>query len=309
MDYPDFSGEFVVNLDGNIIRPFSGQIRAIGLTNKVLSKKIERAFVRNGIFTARASRVSVRPVQYAPVNITIAGAVFNPGRHVINTIKPDDKQTKVLTRFGDSPMDRFVPAAIQAAGGVRPDADLTNVRVDRNGRSFVLNWRGALTGHPVDDLPLIKGDHVQVGESGCFQSGLVRPSQITPHGVKVFLSNLTVPALNNANSVQHQNSSAGVPYGTRLLQGLVQANCVGGTFATNARRHAVLISRNPKTRETEVIQRSIEELVRRADRDTINPHLMPDDAIACYDSGVTEFRDVMSVIFETVLPLKEIKTF
>ena len=49
--------------------------------------------------------------------------------------------------------------------------------------------------------------------------------------------------------------------------------------------------------------------MRSADRDTINPFLMPDDAIACYDSGVTEFRDVMSVIYGAVLPVKELKTF
>jgi hypothetical protein len=48
--------------------------------------------------------------------------------------------------------------------------------------------------------------------------------------------------------------------------------------------------------QTGVIQRSIEELVRSANRDAVNPHLMPDDAIACYDSSVTEFAAVMSVL-------------
>ena len=64
----------------------------------------------------------------------------------------------------------------------------------------------------------------------------------------------------------------------RFLAGLVSSNCVGGSLATNGRRYGVLISRNPKTHRTEVIQRSIEELVLSPDRDEINPFLMPDDA-------------------------------
>ena len=107
------------------------------------------------------------------------------------------------------------------------------------------------------------------------------------------MSNTIQPVLSNANAAINKDST-GLPYGTRFLGGIVVANCVGGTRAVNAERHAVLISRNPKTQQTEVIQRSIEELVRSADRDAINPHLMPDDAIACYDSKTTEFREVMS---------------
>ena len=71
-------------------------------------------------------------------------------------------------------------------------------------------------------------------------------------------------------------------------------------MTTNAARQAVLISRNPKTLQTEVVQRSIEELVRSADRESADLHLMPDDAIACYDSDVTEFRDVISVLQQVV---------
>lgn len=309
LNQPEFSGDYAVNADGTVSLPFAGQIQALGLTNEQLRSRIERSFVRKGVFTAEQSRVSVRPMQYAPVNVTVAGAVFNPGRHVINILKADDKQDKVIAKFGDSPIDRFIASALQVAGGVRPDADLSKITVVRDGRAVKMNWRGALTGEPVDDMPLIEGDHIEVGEAGCFQSGLVRQSQITPTSVKVFSSNLTVPALSNASSTQQESSAGGVPYGTRLLQGLVQANCVGGTLSTNARRYAVLISRNPKTRKTEVVQRSIEELVRSADRDTINPFLMPGDAIACYDSGVTEFRDVMSVIYGAVLPVKELRTF
>jgi len=304
----EFTGNYAINVDGSIILPFAGAIRAEGLTNRQLSKRIKRTLISRGLFTERGAQISVHPVQYAPVNVTVAGAVFSPGRHTINIIKEKERLDQRKVRTGDSPLDRFLPAAIMAAGGVRPDADLTNVRVYRNGKSFRLNWRGVIKGYPVDDMPLIQGDHVEIGEAGCFQSALVRPSQVTPPGIRIFISNLTRLALSSANNATPKNST-GVPYGTRLLQGLVQANCVGGTYATNARRYGVLISRNPKTGKTEVVQRSIEDLVRRADRDTINPYLMPNDAIACYDSKVTEFRDVMSTIYETILPATGFKNF
>ncbi|MBK9078857.1 MAG: hypothetical protein IPL91_06840 [Hyphomicrobium sp.] len=238
----------------------------------------------------------------------MAGAVFLPGRFVINGIQDADKGEKALAKFGDSPIERFVPAALRAAGGIRPDADLSNVTLVRKNKSYRLDWRGAITGAPVDDVALLAGDHIQVGESSCFQSGLVRPSQITPPGIRIFSSNLTVPATSNASAGIGQHSE-NIPYGTRLLAGLVSANCVGGSMTTNAHRYAVLISRNPKTMKTEVIQRSIEQLVRSADRDSINPYLMPDDAIACYDSEITEMAELAKFAQTILAPIDTAHVF
>jgi polysaccharide biosynthesis/export protein len=299
---PDFNGDYVINADGRVYLPFAGEILAVGLTNAELIKRVEGALIKAALFKGDYLRVSVRPVLYAPIQITVAGAVFVPGRHVINSPQiGDNKSDKLLTRIGDSPIDRFVAAAIGSAGGVRPDADITKIKLIRSGKTYVLNWQGAITGTVVDDLPLLAGDHIEVPESDCFQSALVRPSQITPPGLRIFASNLTQPATSNSSSAVNQHSES-VPYGTRFLQGLVSSNCVGGSLASNASRHAVLISRNPKTRKTEVVQRSIEELVRSAHRDTINPYLMPDDAIACYDSAITDAREIASTINTFLLP-------
>jgi protein involved in polysaccharide export with SLBB domain len=300
---PEFSGDYVIGADGTITVPYSGTVLAEGTTGEELTRLIQQAYMRAGVFSADGARITVRTVQFAPVNITVSGAVFMPGRHAIGGIKDSDKSDRVLNRFGDSPMERFVPAALRAAGGVRPDADISAIRLVRNGKETRLDWRGAITGAPVDDLGLVEGDHIQVDESPCFQSALVRPSQITPPGIRVVYSNLSAPAYSNAGTIQSHLFAGSVPYGTRLLQGAVQANCVGGSLATNARRHIVLISRNPRTQETEVIQRSVEDLVRSADRDTINPFLMPDDAIACYDSDVSEFKEVISLLQAALAPV------
>lgn len=300
---PEFSGDFVVNADGRVILPFAGEIPVRGVTNDQLTKDIERALIKAKLFEAQGFKIAVRPVQYAPINITVSGAVFLRGRFTINADHPAAGDTKALTKTGDSPLDRFVGAALRAANGVRPDADLTTIRLTRGGKSYTLNWAGAITGEPVDDVPLLDGDHVHVSESACFQSALVRPSQITLGGIRVFISNLTQPALHNSGSAINKDSS-GMPYGTRLLAGAVASNCVGGSLASNAGRYAILITRNPKTKETEVIQRSIEELVLSPDRDTINPYLMPDDAIACYDSAVTDTREVANTLSTILSPLQ-----
>jgi polysaccharide biosynthesis/export protein len=298
---PEFSGDYAVNADGRIILPFASEVEALGLTNAELSKRIEAALIKSGAFKAEKFLISVRPVLYAPINVSVSGAVFIGGRVVINHINPADKTERAIQKFGDSPMDRFVAPALRAAGGVRPDADLSRVTVRRGKQTFVLNWQGALSGAPVDDMPLLEGDHIVVPEAPCFQSALVRPSQVTPPGIRLFMSNLTAPSYSN-NAANVTKDATQVPYGTRLLAGLVSANCVGGSRATNAARYAVLISRNPKTMETEVIQRSIEDMVLSPDRDTINPYLMPDDAIACYDSALTDVREVASTVQSFVLP-------
>jgi polysaccharide biosynthesis/export protein len=301
---PEFSGDFVVNADGRVILPYAGELPVRGATNEELTHKIEQAFLKAKLFESQGFKISVRPVLYAPINVTVSGAVFLKGRFTINgNGGGGTAEARGLTKTGDSPLDRFVGAALRAANGVRPDADLANIRLTRSGKTYTLNWRGALTGEPVDDIPLLDGDHVDVGEAACFQSALVRPSQITLQGVRVFMSNLTVPALNNSASAINKDST-GLPYGTRLLAGLVANNCVGGALASNAGRYAILITRNPKTQETEVIQRSIETLVLSPDRDQINPFLMPDDAIACYDSAITDTREAANTVSAILSPMQ-----
>lgn len=134
----------------------------------------------------------------------------------------------------------------------------------------------------------------------CLQEGLVKPSSVTAPGIRVYLSNLTRPANHNAGSAIGAHATS-LPYGSRLSQGMHSANCVGGS-AMNAGRQLVLFSRNPINGKSVVISRSIEGLVREANRDGGDPYLMPGDSIACYDSMAMNLRDVVSVIGETATP-------
>jgi protein involved in polysaccharide export with SLBB domain len=162
---PEFTSDYVIGADGSLALAFVGAIKAGGLTNSQLAARVERAYINAELFTRAGIKLSVSPVLYAPIHVTVAGAVFNPGRHAIGEVKDSDKHDRMMTRFGDSPIARFIAPALRAAGGIRPDADLADVKLVRDGKALKLDWRGAIVGSPVDDMPLIDGDHIQVSDA------------------------------------------------------------------------------------------------------------------------------------------------
>lgn len=297
-----FDGDFVIGPNGYVKLPHIGDIPAAGTTLKGLENNVSRLLVAGGFFKPNFVQTSISVLHWAPINVSVSGSVFQSGDVLLNEKKADSDPEVRLNANGDFTSQRRLSSALFASAGVRPDADIRNIVVTRNGRRRVFDMTGALTGGSLEDPLLVAGDRVHVPSRGCFQIALARPSRITPPGVRVFMSNLTRPAASNANSAIGKHSTE-LPYGTRFLQGLVSANCVGGIQATNARRWGVLISRNPITGESEVVARSIEDLVRRADRDDFNPVLLPNDAIACYDSHVTNVRDVIATFTEAVSPV------
>ena len=296
-----FEGDFVISPAGYLRLPFIGDIPAAGTTKTQLEDTVSRLLVSGGFYQSSFVQVSVDVLHWAPISVSISGAVFQSGDVLLNERGANSDPGARIDAAGDFTTQRRLSRALSAASGVRPDADIRNVVLIRNGRRRVFDVTGAIDGGPMEDPLLVAGDRVHVPSRGCFQMALARPSRITPPGIRVFMSNLTRPAASNATSAIGEYSTK-LPYGTRFLQGLVSANCVGGIQATNARRWGVLISRNPITGESEVVARSIEDLVRRADRDDFNPVLLPNDAIACYDSHVTNARDVIATVSEAISP-------
>ena len=296
------SGNFKVGSDGVLRLDQLGTYPVTGVSIQALQSIVSAELVRNGYFKPGHARAVIRLLERAPVRIMVSGAVFQPGQATINQKSLPDRDQLIQTAAGDHGPGRTLSNALSNAGGVRPDADLSRVAVIRGGRRQEFDLRGFITGGKVTDPLLAEGDLVEVPGRSCFQVALARPSPITPPGVRVFISNLTVPAVSNATSAVGKESN-NIPYGTRFLQGLVSGNCIGGTQSTNANRYGVLMSYNPITGESEVVERKVEDLVRRADRDSYNPILVSGDAIACYDSPVTNIRDVIKAMTESLLGL------
>jgi protein involved in polysaccharide export with SLBB domain len=302
MEYGEgFNGNYVLDNLGLLSLPIIDAIDASGLSPRELSQRIELALIKSGIFRPAMATVHIKILHLAAIQIPVTGAVFKPGRVLINKTHANAEMDQRVVADGDYSNMRLLSEAIRGAHGVRPDAKIDQIILIRQGWQIEVDLTGILSGVPVHDYPLIAGDQVIVPSTGCFQSYLVRPSQITPKGFRVFMSNLIDSAQSNSSAAVGRYST-NLPYGTKLLQAAVSANCVGGKEWTNAPRKVMLASVNPMTNETQVIERSIEQLMRHANRDDINPYVMPDDAIACYDSEVTNLRDVAETIVDLLTP-------
>lgn len=297
------SGRYIVNPDGHIQIPLLGAIQAAGKNVNEINQDIEVALIRQEYFQPSIAHAEVRVLHWAAISVAVGGAVFEPGRVRINERIVDNVIAEKMESYGDNTAKRSLSQALRAASGIRPDAKLDQIILIRNGWQLELDMSGILTGSPSEDITLADGDQIIVPTTGCFQSQLVRPSEITPKGFRVFMSNLINPSFDNS-SANIGRYSTNIPYGTRLLQAAVSANCVGGTQLTNAPRKVVLASKNPITNDIQVIERSIEEIFRQAHKEDINPYLMPNDAIACYDSDVTNIRDFARSITDIISPLK-----
>jgi protein involved in polysaccharide export with SLBB domain len=293
-DDETFNGDYVISRDGTLKLPFLSPIRAQGRSTSQIETDIVSQLLSNDFFTD-PPRVSVRAADFASVTVGVSGAVFEPRAVEIGGVSGDRLDTRRQEALGASTEARNLSAALRAAGGVRPDADISAVQVRRGGQVHRLDMRGVFEGQNAVDIMLLTGDEITVPSRQCFQDDLMRPSPISPPGVSLYLSNLTQPAANNAASAIGQTVRE-VPYGTRYMQAVIDANCVGGPRGTSADRSAVLFTRNPVTRVSAVIERDIEDLLRRADRDDYDPYLLPGDALACYDSTITNIAEIARVI-------------
>ncbi|PYG31904.1 polysaccharide biosynthesis/export family protein [Pelagimonas varians] len=293
-DDETFNGDYVVSRDGTLKLPFLPPVRAQGRSTNQIEAEIARLLVSEGLYE-EAPRISVRVADFASIKVSVSGAVFEPHAMEIGQVSGDEIDRARQAALGSSTEARNLSVALRSAGGVRPDADLSRVELHRGGKRHIVDMRGVFEGRHSVDVTLLTGDEVVVPSRQCFQDDLMRPSPISPPGVSLYMSNLTQPATGNAVSAIGQSVRA-VPYGTRFMQAVVDTNCVGGARASSAYRSAVLFTRNPITGVSTVIERRIEDQMRRPDRDDYDPYLLPGDAIACYDSNVTNLAEVARVV-------------
>lgn len=296
------TGSYVIGANGRVVLEGVVELEAAGRARQSVEAELRNALIAKGLIRNIAGNVQLKLAEAFAVQVSVSGAVFEPGLVRAGERAPDARATTVGNpASGDFNVGRSLATALRAAGGIRPDAAANTVYLLRGGVYAIVDVTPAFTGGVPADPQLASGDRIVVPSAGCFQEQFVRPSSVTSPGVRVYLSNLSRPAASNAASAIGRDSTS-FPYGVRMLQGLVSANCVGGS-AMNAGRRAVLISRNPTNGQSVVISRDIERLVRQADRDAMNPYLMPGDAIACYDSTAMTFVDAVAVVGSLLGPV------
>jgi polysaccharide biosynthesis/export protein len=298
----EFAGSYVVNSDGALEFPYLGPVSVVGLEPEEAVQKISTALISGNYFQKNFLKVNLQVLAWAPIQVKVQGAVFEPGIVSINP-RPQTGESKEDNALpGDANQERYLAAALRAAGGVSPDADIKHIRLLRGSVEKTLDLSGVLTGKPADDIPLIAQDQITIPTTGGFQAALVRPSAITPPGIKVFVSNLTVPASSNASSAVAGNTvGISLAYGARFSQAVVASNCAGGTQGINAERYATLVRTDRLTGVTKNLDRPIEDILRHS-TDESNPVLFSGDGVACYDSTVTNARDLFRTIAEIINP-------
>lgn len=298
-----YDGLYQVTAEGYLDLPFSNSFLATNLSRADLIKGIEDELVRLKWFYRETVNVDLSVVEQAPINVSVIGAVFNPGRVALDSqpiTRPSDPIQQASGTFSDR---RNLVSALGAAGGIRPDADTSEVILKRGNNVLLVSLQHLIDGHGFSDTPtLTNGDQIIVRSTGSANASLITPSQITPPGMRVFMSNLTAPALNNAQSAVGADSTR-LPYGSSLLDSAISANCIGGTHQANASRSIVLVTRNFGSKKQLVIRRSINQLLANSSNQSVNPFMMPNDGIACYDSRFTNFRDVARGIGEVISPI------
>lgn len=298
-----YDGLYQITAQGNLDLPFVKSFPATGRSREELIDDIERELVHLKWFYQESVKVDLSLLKLAAINVSVTGAVFNPGRVIINSqpiTKPDGVIQQTAGGFSSR---RNVISALSAAGGIRPDADTENVYLKRGDKVLPISLNSIIDGVGFSDTPtLINGDQIIVRSTGYVNPSLIKPSQVTPPGMRVFMSNLTAPALSNAQSAVGADSTR-LPYGSSLLDSVISANCIGGTHQANASRSVVLVTRNLGSTQQIVVRRSINQLLANSSNPLVNPFMMPNDGIACYDSRFTNFRDVARGIGELIGPL------
>lgn len=300
-----FNGVYEVNTNGELKLPYLSSINVVGLDLDKIQQILEKKLVEEKLFQPGYAKVSVSIVKWAEIEVSVSGAVFQPGFFVINTRSAETQALQNNVVSGDYAPERTLIAALRAAGGITPKANIREIILFRNDQEYKFDLSGVFDGLPVDNVFLVKGDQITVPQLDTWQNHLVRPSAITIPALQIRISNLTVPANSNSSSSLDREAIT-FPYGARFSQAVVSGNCVGGTETSNASRKAILVRTDRQTGVTKVYERSIEDLMRNSTDET-NPFLMPDDGVACYDSTVTEVRDVAQTLLQILTPINIIK--
>ena len=303
-----FSGIYEVNLDGSLQVPFIDPLFVAGFELEDVEQTLRQALVLGEFFHSDRLQLSLGVVQWAPIQVSVIGDTYYPGQVLVNT-PPNAAFDEQLFRgeapytlTGDYPPARYLTAVLQQAGGIKPTADVENVRLVRGGVEQVIDLSGVLTGELVDDIPLIAGDQIVVPELDELQPYLMRPSQITPATVKLFVSNQTAPS--NVDRLDQEEVE--LEYGTRFSQVAIAMRCAGGTRPTNARRRIALIRTDALSGETQVFDHKVEELLRESVDGNSNPFLLPSDGVVCYDSKLTNISRILDFVGDIFRPIRVI---
>jgi polysaccharide export outer membrane protein len=149
-DEPDLSVASRINGDGSVRIPLIGEIKLAGLTIRKAETTIEESYTENQIL--KNPIVSIRVIEYAPKEISILGAVGNPGKLPFPTEVTSLDIVDVISKVGGF-------TAVARADSVR----ITRIGEDGREILFTVNVESMITGRGKRDgeptrVPIYPGD-------------------------------------------------------------------------------------------------------------------------------------------------------
>ncbi len=221
------------------------------------------------------------------INIAIVGEVFRPGPYIVTG---SARTAEAGLPGGITPTGRppTVTRAIQAAGGIKPLADVRNIQIrrpTRAGTNQVIDvnlWQLLQAGDLSQDLILQDGDTVMIPTAPTLtpeESIQLATASFSPDTIRV-----------NVVGEVDQPGVVEVPPNTTLTQALLAA----GGFSNRARRRDVeLVRMNPNGT---VSARDVSVDFEQGIDETLNPTLQNNDVVIVRRSTAASLSDTLDTI-------------
>ena len=203
IDFPEFTQTRVILPDGTVLLPLIGPVLAAGQTLEALQADITRRLRVYLIDPVVELNLSV----LRPVVVTVGGEVYRPGPVQLNSLTTVNTRVGNNSQLSSASTAPTLSTALGSAAGVRRNADLRNITVQRQlpgGRQTTLTvnlWESIFQGTGGEDILLQDGDIVFVPtapENSEIDPQLVARSSLAPALVRVRV----IGEVNNPGEVQ-----------------------------------------------------------------------------------------------------------
>ena len=231
--YANLGGNFELLNDGSTSLPMIGTVVLDGLTVAQANRWLTSLYRRY----LRRPDLNLRVVQPRPMQVSVVGQVENPGIYVLS---PGGEGSTVEGKGSSIPGLPTVVSALQKAGGITLNANLTDVRLQRKLpgttnqlRETQLNLVALLQKGDKRQNPfLFDGDTIVIGRAAA-----PPPNEV----LELAAANLS-PKTINVNVVGEVKNPGGLSLrtGTPLIQAILSA---GGPTALRANRNNVELVR------------------------------------------------------------------
>ncbi|NEO25531.1 MAG: sugar ABC transporter substrate-binding protein [Kamptonema sp. SIO4C4] len=235
---------------------------------------------------SRIPNASFAPESIPSLNIVVIGEVFRPGPYTVGGTARTGQAGVPGGGGGGQGVSPTVTRAIQSAGGIKPQADVRNIRVRRltsnqSQQTLTVNlWELLQEGDARQDIVLQEGDTIIVP----------RAETLTPEEASQLATASFSPDQISVNIVGEveRPGTLQVPPNTPVNQAILAA---GGFNIRAQDNHVDLIRLNP---DGTITRRPIPVDFGQGINEETNPVLRNEDIILVYTSGLSSFSDLVS---------------